>query len=199
MMIERFVGREQFPNFLVLLRVVRRWAKKRGLYGNKLGYLGGINCNLLAAFICQLYPHASPSKLIHRFFHLYGTKWKWPNPVKLNHIKANPPTAARQLDIWEPDLSGKRHLMPMVTPAYPASNSSFNVSVHTREIMLDEMRLASDIVTSILESAEQEWGRLFEPSDFFVRYSHYLCCHIVGTGTDVESTSWMGKGRALLL
>lgn len=41
------VGEETFSNFLIVLRCIRRWAKKRGLYGNKLGYLGGVNCNIL--------------------------------------------------------------------------------------------------------------------------------------------------------
>ena len=49
-------------------RVVRMWAKKRGIYGNKWGYLGGVNCNILVAFVCQLYPKASPSKLLASFF-----------------------------------------------------------------------------------------------------------------------------------
>ena len=51
-----------------------------GIYGNKLGYLGGINCNIMVAFICQLYPNSSPSTLLFRFFKLYH-EWKWPEPV----------------------------------------------------------------------------------------------------------------------
>ena len=31
---------------------------RRGIYTNKLGYLGGINCNLLCAFVCQADPKA---------------------------------------------------------------------------------------------------------------------------------------------
>ena len=33
---------------------------RRGIYTNKLGYLGGINCNLLCAFVCQADPNAKP-------------------------------------------------------------------------------------------------------------------------------------------
>jgi poly(A) polymerase len=61
-MIFKLVGEKTFTNFLVVLRCIRKWAKKRGLYGNKLGYLGGINCNILVAFICQLFPNSSPSR-----------------------------------------------------------------------------------------------------------------------------------------
>ena len=35
-------------------RTTRRWAKKRGLWGNKFGFFGGVNVAILSAFICQL-------------------------------------------------------------------------------------------------------------------------------------------------
>lgn len=41
-------------SFLAVLRVVRVWAKRRGLYANKMGYLGGVNFNILVAMICQV-------------------------------------------------------------------------------------------------------------------------------------------------
>lgn len=43
-------------SFLAVLRVVRVWAKRRGLYANKMGYLGGVNFNILVAMICQVPP-----------------------------------------------------------------------------------------------------------------------------------------------
>ena len=73
-MVPELVGDKAFPNFRIVLRCVRKWAKQRGIYGNKLGYLGGVNCNLLVALICQLYPNASPSTLLQRFFSIYS-KW----------------------------------------------------------------------------------------------------------------------------
>jgi len=32
------------------------------------------------------------------------------------------------------------HLMPIITPAYPQQNSTFNVTMSTRDVMLDEFR-----------------------------------------------------------
>ena len=81
-MISKLVGDKTYPNFLVVLRLVRHWAKRRGIYKNKLGYLGGINCNILTAFICQLYPNKTPSKLLSLFFSGYS-EWKWPGKNRI--------------------------------------------------------------------------------------------------------------------
>lgn len=130
-MIPELMDKNIFPNFLILLRCIRKWAKCRGLYGNKLGYLGGINCNLLAVLVCQLYPKASPSTLLVRFFQLYG-KWGWPKAVQINKIQANPPSLyGEQREVWCPEMN-PYHVMPIITPAYPAMNSSASVSIHTR-------------------------------------------------------------------
>ena len=45
-----------YDSFLAVVRCIRLWAKRRGLYSNKMGFFGGINCNLLVCFVCQLYP-----------------------------------------------------------------------------------------------------------------------------------------------
>ena len=42
-----------------------------------MSYLGGINCNLLCAFLCQLYPKACASLLLERFFFILKD-WNWP-------------------------------------------------------------------------------------------------------------------------
>jgi len=133
-MIFKLVGEKTFANFLVVLRCIRKWAKKRGLYGNKLGYLGGINCNILVAFICQLFPNSSPSSLLFRFFKHYSS-WSWPDPIMLNNIQQHGPSSkvTDERVVWSPKNNVK-DLMPIITPAYPAMNSSFNVSQHSLEV-----------------------------------------------------------------
>lgn len=101
------------------------------------GFLGGINLALLVARICQLYPKALPSMIVSRFFKVYSM-WKWPNPIKLCEIKEG----NLHLPVWNPrsNIRDKQHVMPIITPAYPSMNSSYNVSASTLRIMQQEFQ-----------------------------------------------------------
>lgn len=194
-MVRKLVPR--YDTFVYVLRCVRKWAKAKGLYGNKFGYLGGVNYNLLLAFVCQLYPNASPSYLLVRFFRVYST-WKWPAPIMLNRLHPNPPGENRE--IWSKDLTHyklAKNMMPIITPAYPAANSSFNVSEHTLKVMHAEFQSANDVVRGLTAKKENSnWDPLFTPSNFFISYNHYLLCHVIGsTGTDDSPEAahgWVG-------
>ena len=96
-----------------LLRCIRLWAKRRGVYSNKMGYLGGVNCNIMAAFICQLYPNAAASLLLERFFFILRD-WKWPTPLMLTPQY----DAGLGLESWDPSVGGNRyHVRPSAAPA----------------------------------------------------------------------------------
>ena len=56
---EKLVPPQAWGHFLCILRVLRKWAKARGVWKNKFGYPGGVNYSIMAAYVCQLYPHAT--------------------------------------------------------------------------------------------------------------------------------------------
>ncbi|KAG3077533.1 hypothetical protein PI124_g18807 [Phytophthora idaei] len=122
--------------YRIVLRAVRAWARRRGIYSAKLGYLGGISWAILVAFVCQLYPNAEPAKIFVRFFQVLS-EWQWPQPVMLNMIY----DSGLGFDMWDPRQSvfDRSHIMPIITPAYPHMNSSVQVSQPTFSVIYEEL------------------------------------------------------------
>uniref|UniRef100_A0A5B7C4M0 polynucleotide adenylyltransferase n=1 Tax=Davidia involucrata TaxID=16924 RepID=A0A5B7C4M0_DAVIN len=174
-------------NFRTTLRCIRFWAKQRGVYSNVTGFLGGINWALLVARICQLYPNALPSMLVSRFFRVYNL-WRWPNPVMLCPIQEG----SRGLPAWDPrkNFRDRRHLMPIITPAYPCMNSSYNVSTSTLRVMTEEFQRGNQICET-METNGASWMTLFEPFPFFESYKNYLQVDISAENGD-DLRKWKG-------
>eukprot|EP00644_Phytophthora_capsici_P000048 jgi/Phyca11/100149/e_gw1.4.686.1 len=172
-------------SFISVLRIVRRWAKRRGLYSNKMGYLGGVNWCILVCFINQLYPTAAPSTLLLRFFMVLNN-WKWPLAIQL--CKTH--DANLGLEVWNANAGHNRYqVMPILTPAYPSMNSSFNVSTHSLSVMKEEFKRGLTIVQDVLSKGGSEWGPLFEPSEFFAVHQHYLAVEVY-TEKEDEEQAW---------
>lgn len=98
------------------IRALKLWAKRRGVYKNVLGFLGGISIEIMAARIGQLYPKALPNKLMYYFFVVYSS-WKWPQPCGLTPI--NVESCSLNLPVWgtgSTEAQDRRHVMPIITP-----------------------------------------------------------------------------------
>ncbi|KAF6158385.1 hypothetical protein GIB67_022465 [Kingdonia uniflora] len=174
-------------SFRTTLRGMRLWAKRRGVYSNVTGFLGGINWALLVARICQLYPNALPSMLVFRFFRVY-TQWRWPNPVMLCAIEEG----SLGLPVWDPRryFRDRSHLMPIITPAYPCMNSSYNVSYSTLRVMMEEFQRGNEICEA-MEINSADWNTLIEPYPFFEVYKNYLQIDI-SANDDSDLRQWKG-------
>nr|CCA19046.1 Poly(A) polymerase putative [Albugo laibachii Nc14] len=184
------------PNRQVFRRVsraIRAWARRRGIYSSKLGYLSGINWALLTAFVCQLFPGRTVSYVFVHFFYVLS-EWQWPKPIMLNI----PYDAKLGLECWSFQLRDRTHVMPIITPAYPQMNSSAQVTASTLSVIKEELWRARDLlereILSSITSHQQDqrtrkeagalekpdtdtflsWDVLYQPSSFFVRYDWYV-------------------------
>lgn len=178
------------PVFRVALRFIKHWAKRRGIYSNAIGFLGGITWALLVARVCQLYPNACGYTIIKQFFIVFS-KWKWPNPVLL----VAPSDAAKRLNngaaLSMPQWDGganyrdRLHLMPVLTPAFPSQNSTFNVGPSTFRIINSEIQRGESLIAE-----DSRWfERLCEPSNFFTEFATFLRIDAFVTESAVASSS----------
>ncbi|CAN0870981.1 Nuclear poly(A) polymerase 1 [Linum grandiflorum] len=125
--------------------------------------------------------------LVSRFFRVY-TQWRWPNPVLLCAIEER----SLGLQVWDPRRNHKDryHLMPIITPAYPCMNSSYNVSASTLRIMSEEFQRGSEVCED-MEANKADWETLFEPFSFFDAYKNYLQIDI-SAENEHDLRSWKG-------
>ncbi|XP_028417685.1 poly(A) polymerase type 3-like isoform X2 [Dendronephthya gigantea] len=175
-------------SFKLTLRVIKLWAKKHGVYSNVLGFLGGVSWAMLVARTCQLYPNAAASTLVEKFF-LVFSKWKWPNPVLLKELSTENKLS---YPVWNPKITPADgyHLMPIITPAYPQQNSTYNVSASTKKIMQDEFEEGLKTVQNIY-FGKADWHALFTPPSFFLKYRHYIVLSALSANEE-DHIAWTG-------
>ncbi|GIL71440.1 hypothetical protein Vretimale_2687 [Volvox reticuliferus] len=177
--------------FRLALRAVKHWASLRGISSNVTGYLGGVNLAIMVAKICQLYPRAEASTVLLKFFILLKA-WPWPRAI---HLRV-PEDHSLGLPVWDP-RPGTRDslaLMPVITPAYPAMNSLYNVQRSTLEVMTAEFAAAADICTTFLHyrgGQSIDWSRLFTPVPFFTQHTFYIQVE-VSADNDRDLVLWDG-------
>uniref|UniRef100_A0A8C2IIQ4 Poly(A) polymerase n=1 Tax=Cyprinus carpio TaxID=7962 RepID=A0A8C2IIQ4_CYPCA len=173
-------------NFRLTLRAIKMWAKRHNIYSNILGFLGGVSWAMLVARTCQLYPNAVASTLVHKFFLVFSKEW--PNPVLLKQ----PEDCNLNLPVWDPRVtpSDRYHLMPIITPAYPQQNSTYNVSTSTRAIMVEEFKRGLAITDEILQN-KADWSKLFEAPNFFQKYKHYIVL-LASAQAEKQHLEWVG-------
>ncbi|OXV11664.1 hypothetical protein Egran_00577 [Elaphomyces granulatus] len=178
----------QQKTFRLALRAVKLWAQRRAIYSNVVGFPGGVAWAMLVARVCQLYPHATGSVIVGKFFRIMN-KWAWPQPVLLKPIEDGP----LQMKIWNPKIyhGDRYHLMPIITPAYPSMCATHNVSMSTKTVILRELQRGGDIVDRIFMK-QLTWNDLFARHSFFSQdYKYYLCITASSKTKDAQSV-WSG-------
>ncbi|KAJ5423035.1 Poly(A) polymerase [Penicillium cf. griseofulvum] len=178
----------QEKTFRLALRAIKLWAQRRAIYSNIVGFPGGVAWAMLVARVCQLYPQATGSVIVGKFFRIMN-KWGWPQPVLLKQIEDGP----LQIKVWNPQIyHGDRfHLMPIITPAYPSMCATHNISLSTKAVILRELQRGGDIVDKIFMK-QLSWKDLFGRHTFFTHdYKYYLSITASSKTKEAESV-WSG-------
>ena len=180
---------ERIDDFRITLRAIKLWAKKRGIYSNAMGYLGGVAWAILVAKICQLFPKCRANILIRKFFEVYGN-WDWENPVQINEIKREVEFTC-SMKVWEKDNTSFPFYI--ITPAFPAQNTNANTNQILRRVMVEEFNKFKEYSSKINiddENCEFTWKGLFQGGiSLFGEYNYFLQIDILVTNKS-EFKSW---------
>ncbi|WEW54776.1 polynucleotide adenylyltransferase [Emydomyces testavorans] len=178
----------QQKTFRLALRAIKLWAQSRAIYSNVVGFPGGVAWAMLVARVCQLYPQATGSVVVGKFFRIMN-QWSWPQPVLLKPIEDGP----LHMKVWNPKIyhGDRYHLMPIITPAYPSMCATHNISLSTKAVILRELKRGGDIVDKIF-LGQLRWSDLFAKHTFFSKdYKYYL--NITASSKTKEAQSvWSG-------
>uniref|UniRef100_G3NS21 Poly(A) polymerase n=1 Tax=Gasterosteus aculeatus aculeatus TaxID=481459 RepID=G3NS21_GASAC len=174
-------------SFKLVLRAIKLWAKRRNIYSSMLGFLGGVSWAILVARICQVYPNATASTLVNKFFKVYSM-WKWPVPIELKR----PEDYNMNLPVWDSRInpSDRCHVMPIITPTYPQQNTAFNVSLSTLAVWMEEIQWGLAVTQDIQEN-KADWLELFQEPDFLNKYQHFILLH-ASSAAGKQHLEWVG-------
>lgn len=166
-------------NFQSMLRCVKLWAKRRGVYGTLFGFLGGVHLAILAAFVCQMHPNTSLNTLISSFFKTFAS-WPWPTPVILQDGMV--PAAI--------DATETRSLMPIRLPSSPHEYCHSNITRSTFFKIRSEL-LRGHSMTRDLSGRKFDWSGVFEPFPYAKKYTRFLKICLSASDRD-ELGDWVG-------
>jgi poly(A) polymerase len=177
-------------HFLLALRFLRVWAKRRAVYSNKCGYLGGVNLALLACFAAMRRPLGVASTIVAHVFELFaGWRWTLANPVALGEeglLKCPP-----WLRTYE--WAGARHeAMVVLTPCFPRTNSMFSASEYTRDILQGEFRRA---FAGVGPRPGADWEAVCRPYSALATCPRFVALIVAVEDTPAGRT-WQGYAEA---
>ncbi|KAK2197032.1 bifunctional Poly(A) polymerase [Babesia duncani] len=197
---------DSVPNkdvFRLALRYVKLWAVNRGLYTTVMCYLGGVAWAILTARICQMYPNYLASQIVQKFFRVYAI-WNWKFAVMLYKIKEVPKLPGfLSFKVWDPRSNShdRQHLMPVITPAFPAMNSTHNVTATTKRVLTAEFIRARDILMQKGIPKKQLWDQVLTKENIFADYKHFMMIEILARDEHAHGKweGWIGSRMRFLI
>lgn len=170
--------------FRLAHRLIKTWAKRRGIYALKYGYLGGIPITILLARLHKLLAHESAavslSDLLATFFNHYAS-FDWRADLVFD------PFFHRQLNYRRTD----REPMAILGYAPPALNTCLAASVPSVRTISEEFQRAD----KMLSEEDMTWSKLLETdgsANFLKSFRSYIKINVQFWGGSLT------KGRGLV-
>ncbi|KAJ9081596.1 polynucleotide adenylyltransferase, variant 2 [Entomophthora muscae] len=162
--------------FQMALCFVKLWAKRRMIYSSTMGYFGGDAWAVMVAYMCRLYPEATISALVFKFFETFS-KWQWPVPVGIKACDGSESPYA----FWDSlscDLDPSCS-MPIISPSIPYACITHNISKASKALITYELLRGARLSHKANDGAV-EWDALLKEPRFFDLYTQYVrifvCC-----------------------
>ena len=170
-------------NFRTTLRVIKLWAKQKGISSYVFGFLNGVSMAIMVAYVCIQNPRDLPSQLVKKFFITFAT-WEWPKPVTICEINND---YSKHLDIaWSPK---SQHPFPVITPCIH-TNCLFKVNEDTKYIISKFLISGAEVLMKSAESLEV-WDELFKAFEPLETYKQFLRVDIVANN-EKDFLTWRG-------
>lgn len=154
------------PNFFVFstaVRFIKRWAKAQGVYGNSIGFLGGISWTLLVLYVCRMFPNSTASCVIKEFFHVFSIfDFQRVAVIVTNEIVGDPGA-----------MRSSGTAMQVPTPVRPSMNTSHNVTPGSLKLIVKSIKCAYE--TFLKPLSVLTIMSLLRDKPFFKKFRHYLC------------------------
>ncbi|KAJ8654223.1 hypothetical protein O0I10_010171 [Lichtheimia ornata] len=185
------VRRQHVSAFQIALQVIKYWANQRCLYGKQIGYLNGSTWTFLLLktyLLSNLDAPMTAETLISAFFKTWS-KWDWRHPVMLTKTI---PTLGNKSPDYQMMTDFQDAYMPIVSPCYPVCSAAPFVTKSTRQVIVQELQRACDIVEYAMGDADLMLDLLFRKLVFFNRFHHFL--QIIITAETLKSKdTWIRK------
>jgi poly(A) polymerase Pap1 len=176
--------------FRVAYRFIKTWAKQRGIYSSKLGYVGGIHITLLLSRICKLAffqtGALSASTIVCTFFKHYS-QFDWRNDMVYDpqFYKSEVPRYHRS----------SREPMVILSVHSPKVNVAHNASLPSLRTLEQEFKRAEQL----LSKEGTTWMDIVGPASEAAGANEFLNSYTSYAKIDVQY--WGGavlKGRILV-
>ncbi|PGH28262.1 hypothetical protein AJ80_00153 [Polytolypa hystricis UAMH7299] len=176
--------------FRRLHRLIKAWAKQRGIYSSKFGYLGGIHITLLLSRLFKLLPYStsiSPADILCTFFNHYAN-FDWKSDMVYDPFFHKQKLRFRR---WPREgMVILTHHVPLINVARTSSVPS--VRTITDELKLTSARLSQGLSLTEFAGIRTQAGNEGLPSgarEFLEAYNSYIKINVQYWGLSLSKGS----------